>query len=139
LGPLDGFQREVEFQMSHTGALWDWRSSPDYYRGDDTRIVIRKGPGSGHVVPLSAARVTIGRAGESDVSLQGDWCASRRHCEMLRRGDNWSIVDVGSTNGTLVNGRPISRPTLLQDGDIVSIGMSELVILSPGKRQALIA
>jgi pSer/pThr/pTyr-binding forkhead associated (FHA) protein len=125
--------------MSHTGALGDWRGSPAYCSGDDTSIVIRKGPGSGHVVPLSAARVTIGRTGESDISLQGDWCASRRHCEMLRRGDHWSIVDVGSTNGTLVNGRAISRPTLLHDGDIVSVGMSELVILSPGKRHALIA
>jgi pSer/pThr/pTyr-binding forkhead associated (FHA) protein len=93
------------------------------------QILIRKGPGEGRAINLCQARLTVGRTGESDIALQGDWLVSRRHCEIVRRGSTWAVVDVGSKNGTLLNGRPISVPTVLRHGDAITIGSSELVFL----------
>ena len=94
------------------------------------KILIQTGPGAGQMIQTGRSRVAIGRSGESDISLLGDLLASRRHCEILRRGWNWTIVDMGSTNGTYVNGEPITRPTLLHHGDVIRVGACELVALS---------
>jgi hypothetical protein len=81
----------------------------------------------GRAVPVTADRVVVGRSRECDVRLE-DGNVSRRHAE-LGRGDDavWSIVDLGSTNGTEVNGRRITRRTSLEDGDRIVIGGTELV------------
>jgi len=91
-------------------------------------IVIQYGPGQGKSIALYAPRVTVGRAGESDIALQGDWLVSRRHCEIVRRGSIWSLVDVGSKNGTLLNGRTINGPSVLRSGDSIRLGNCELVV-----------
>jgi hypothetical protein len=81
----------------------------------------------GRTVPLNADRVAVGRSRECDVRID-DGNVSRRHAELTRGGDGgWSIVDLGSTNGTEVNGRRVSRRTQLEDGDRIVIGGSELV------------
>lgn len=91
-------------------------------------IIIQLGPGQGRKIPLATPRVTVGRAGESDISLQGDWLVSRRHCEIIRRGSIWSLVDVGSKNGTILNGQPITTPSVLKPGDSIRLGSCELVV-----------
>ena len=47
---------------------------------------------------------------------------SRRHAEIRRGASGWSIRDLGSTNGTIVNGARLDRPRTLADGDSVTIG-----------------
>ncbi|HET9242531.1 MAG TPA: DUF3662 and FHA domain-containing protein [Gaiella sp.] len=81
----------------------------------------------GRTVPLTTDRVVVGRSRECDIRLD-DGNVSRRHAE-LERGDDsgWSVVDLGSTNGTEVNGRRITRRTPLADGDRIVIGGTELV------------
>lgn len=96
----------------------------------EMRILIKTGPGEGRIIQSDRSRIAIGRSRDSDISLLGDLLASRRHCEILRRGWNWTVVDMGSTNGTLVNGAPISRPTVLHHGDVIRVGACELVALS---------
>jgi len=91
-------------------------------------ILIQRGAGEGRSIALCAARVTVGRTSESDIALQGDWLVSRRHCEIVRRGSIWSLVDVGSKNGTFVNGRPITAPVVLKAGDSIRLGNSELLV-----------
>ena len=57
-----------------------------------------------------------------------DGNVSRRHAELSRDHDErWTVVDLGSTNGTEVNGRRVTRRTPLADGDRISIGGMELV------------
>jgi len=81
----------------------------------------------GRVVPLSSDRAVIGRSRECDVRID-DGNVSRRHAELSRDHDErWTVVDLGSTNGTEVNGRRITRRTPLADGDRIAIGGTELV------------
>jgi hypothetical protein len=66
----------------------------------------------------------IGRLSGSEVEI-ADAGASRRHAEIRRNGDDYVVVDLGSTNGTLVNDSPVSEHTL-QDGDRITIGRTVL-------------
>jgi hypothetical protein len=62
-------------------------------------------------------RLLIGRAPEADIVLD-DGSVSRRHAELMWRGGTWVIHDIGSKNGTALNGRPIERAQL-RPGDFV--------------------
>jgi predicted component of type VI protein secretion system len=86
-------------------------------------------PGIGHDVALSGERVVIGRLKSCDICL-GDANASREHAALEREGIGWAVVDLGSTNGTLVNGSHVDR-VRLRDGDIITIGVSELIYHEP--------
>lgn len=77
--------------------------------------------------PLAGTTV-IGRAPDVDVRLT-DTGVSRRHARLVTGPDGTEISDLGSTNGTLVNGSPASR-TMLRDGDLVTVGTIELVYRS---------
>jgi FHA domain-containing protein len=81
----------------------------------------------GRVVPLIADRIVVGRSRECDVQVD-DGNVSRRHVELVREGPSeWVVADLGSTNGTEVNGRKVQRRTALDDGDRITIGSTELV------------
>jgi hypothetical protein len=81
----------------------------------------------GRVVPLSADRVVVGRSRECDVQVD-DGNVSRRHFELVHQPPStWVVVDLDSTNGTEVNGRKVQRRTVLDDGDRITIGGTELV------------
>jgi hypothetical protein len=81
----------------------------------------------GRVVKLSSRRVVVGRSRECDVQLE-DGNVSRRHFELVRENaDAWVVVDLGSTNGTEVNGRRVSGRKQLDDGDRITVGSTELV------------
>jgi Protein of unknown function (DUF3662)/FHA domain len=79
---------------------------------------------NGARLPLSKAVTSIGRSKECDVTLD-DGSVSRRHAEVhVENGQAW-ILDLGSTNGTEVNGARAQR-TQLEDGDRIVIGQTEL-------------
>jgi hypothetical protein len=74
--------------------------------------------------PLSKDVLTVGRLDTSDVSLT-DSGVSRQHAEIRREGDEWVVVDLDSTNGTLVNGKPMKRHRL-QSGDRMTFGETDI-------------
>jgi hypothetical protein len=74
--------------------------------------------------PLSRDALVIGRMDTGDIVLT-DAGASRKHCEVRREGDEWFVVDLGSTNGTLVNGKSIRRHRLA-NGDRLTIGETDI-------------
>jgi hypothetical protein len=81
----------------------------------------------GRVVPITSSRVVVGRSRECDVRVD-DGNVSRRHCEVAQESPTaWVVADLGSTNGTEVNGRKVSRRTRLDDGDRITVGGTELV------------
>jgi hypothetical protein len=74
---------------------------------------------------LDRGRLVIGRSRECDVRLN-DPNVSRRHAEVRLEGDEFWVVDLDSTNGLEVNGRPSHRAKL-EDGDTIVLGSTELV------------
>lgn len=90
-------------------------------------------PSGAPVERISVTRdpIVIGRIANSDVVLS-DPNVSRRHAEIRRDGDRWMVVDLGSTNGTLVNGK-LAGEHVLHDGDRLTIGTSELQFKIPGR------
>ncbi|NHM15729.1 DUF3662 domain-containing protein [Eggerthellaceae bacterium zg-887] len=73
---------------------------------------------------LSGARITMGRESVNDIQVH-DINASRKHAELtLQPNGAWTITDVGSTNGTIVNGRPVASQ-VLRPGDHITIGTTE--------------
>ena len=75
-------------------------------------------------VGLDGAQVVVGRGADCDVVLPGDETVSRRHLRLDLADVRWSVTDLGSRNGTFVNGRRISSgtPTVLADDDRVLVG-----------------
>jgi pSer/pThr/pTyr-binding forkhead associated (FHA) protein len=67
----------------------------------------------------------LGRSQDCDVRL-ADPNVSRRHAEVRQEGTAYWIVDLGSTNGLEVNGKPTTREKL-EDGDTITLGSTELV------------
>ncbi|MCA1691877.1 MAG: DUF3662 and FHA domain-containing protein [Actinobacteria bacterium] len=78
----------------------------------------------GRRIGVSEDPVTIGRLPDCDIVLT-DPNVSRRHAEVRRRGNDFVVVDLGSTNGTRVNGAGI-RERLLTDGDEISLGSTRI-------------
>ena len=74
---------------------------------------------------LDGPNAVIGRSRECDVRLP-DANSSRRHAEIRYEDGAWWIVDLGSTNGTIVNGKRAKREQL-EDGDVVTLGSTDIV------------
>jgi pSer/pThr/pTyr-binding forkhead associated (FHA) protein len=86
-------------------------------------------PSGRELVPLTGERVTLGKASTNAVSLEHDPTVSRLHAILENHGSAWSIRDVGSRNGTYVNGEKIAAERVLHSGDEVRVGKSRLVYL----------
>ncbi len=76
-------------------------------------------------VPLHVLPLTIGRTAPSELILEGG-TVSRRHCRLERQGEQILLSDLGSTNGTFVNGQRVSGPVVLEDGARITIGAHSL-------------
>jgi serine phosphatase RsbU (regulator of sigma subunit) len=76
-------------------------------------------------VPLNILPLTIGRTAPSELTLDGT-TVSRRHCRLEQQGDQILLTDLGSTNGTFVNGERATSPIVLQDGARITIGAHAL-------------
>lgn len=92
-------------------------------------IEVQSTHGRGRRVTMTGPRVVIGRGRESDVFLP-DYRLSRRHAEIEQRGDAYFLIDLGSTNGTFLNGQRVVGERRLRDGDLISLGESRLVFTS---------
>jgi hypothetical protein len=93
-----------------------------------THVLLVDGPGTRH--ELTTGRNVIGRGTEADIRLP-DTGVSRKHVDVVLDSGTAVAEDLGSTNGTLVNGRRITRQPLA-DGDVIRIGHSVLVYRQDG-------
>jgi pSer/pThr/pTyr-binding forkhead associated (FHA) protein len=97
-------------------------------RGKGPALVVRSGGGrAGESFFPSAERTLIGRSPECDVFLD-DVTVSRKHAELVRDGETFTISDLGSLNGTFVNKKRIES-TELEDDDELQIGKYRLTFL----------
>jgi hypothetical protein len=92
------------------------------------KLVVVKSPalGEGDEWELDSSPLTFGRSSQNDVQLQRDEYASSTHARIEPRRDGVWVEDIGSTNGTYLNGIRLSRPKRLTAGDVVRIGETEL-------------
>jgi ABC transport system ATP-binding/permease protein len=85
------------------------------------RLVVEQGPVSGEEYALDELPVVIGRLPGVDIVID-DTRISRQHARLTEREGQLQIEDLGSSNGTFVNGEQISAPRILQDGDQIGLG-----------------
>ena len=92
------------------------------------RLVVVKSPEleEGMDFELNSSQLTIGRGRQNDIALAHDDYVSARHARLEPRQDGVWVQDLGSTNGTFLNGTRLERPRRLTQGDIVRIGETDL-------------
>jgi pSer/pThr/pTyr-binding forkhead associated (FHA) protein len=95
-------------------------------------LLVKRGPNAGSTFLLEGAATTVGRGTDSAVFLD-DITVSRAHAVLERRDDgSWFVRDVGSLNGTYVNGEQVDE-TKLASGDEVQIGKFKLTFFAAGE------
>lgn len=98
--------------------------------GVQGELTIESGPDAGHSHRAADNPLRLGRSPDNDVILR-DPATSGHHARVERRGDQFWIVDLGSTNGTLVNGEPVQEKQL-NHGDRITIGQNAVQFSVPG-------
>jgi hypothetical protein len=98
---------------------------PEVHMG---RLVVVKSPelDEGSDFELDSSQVMIGRGRQNDIALVNDEYASAKHARVEPRQDGVWVQDLGSTNGTFLNGARLERPRRLTHGDIVRVGETDL-------------
>ena len=100
------------------------------------RLVVEQGKLAGHGYDLTRPAIVIGRGQDCDIILD-EHQVSRQHARLQQSPEGWTLLDLGSTNGTLVNGQPLKAhaPYALQPGDRVSLGTAVLSLQQPAMSQ----
>jgi pSer/pThr/pTyr-binding forkhead associated (FHA) protein len=95
-------------------------------------LLVKRGPNAGSTFLIDAEATSVGRSTQGDVFLD-DITVSRKHAVIERRPDrSWFVRDVGSLNGTYVNGEQVDE-TKLANGDEVQIGKFKLTFFTAGE------
>jgi hypothetical protein len=91
------------------------------------KLSVRQGPRPNLVFELDQDSYIIGREAGAEIVIE-DPQVSRRHAQLTRQGMSYLIEDIGSTNGTYVNGKRVTAPMLLSNGDM--IGLADTIVLA---------
>ena len=95
------------------------------------KLVCQTGPTAGHEYPLTKDLTIMGRQSSCDVQIL-DNMSSRAHCQVRRDGKLYSLVDLGSRNGTALNGKKVTERQMAF-GDRIRVGEAEyLLVKEPG-------
>jgi pSer/pThr/pTyr-binding forkhead associated (FHA) protein len=100
------------------------------------QFVMRSGPTPGVTFPLEGDQLIIGRDSSNSITIN-DAEISRKHSRLSFQGGKYVLEDLGSTNGTFVNGQRLAGPVVLKPGDVISLGeqivlMYDMINLDPG-------
>lgn len=87
--------------------------------------------GEERALPLSQGELRFGRSGDNEVVLP-DYSVSRHHARLTRRGSDFVIEDLRSTNGVLINGHAVQQE-VVRSGDLLKIGVFEIRVVSPSQ------
>ena len=90
-----------------------------------TKLVCSAGPCAGNEFALEEGEYVIGRANDNPICIP-DTSVSRKHVLIRRVGGGWEVSDLGSGNGTLLNGEPLTSEMPLAHGDTLTLGDTEL-------------
>ncbi len=95
-----------------------------------------RGAGPPELFPLDRERVTIGRADGNDVPLRDDRLVSHVHAVIEVCGPSWTLRDLGSSNGTFVNGQVVTGERVLRPGDEIRLGGTQVLFRDTGRDPA---
>ena len=95
--------------------------------GTSYRLIVRRGPQPNQIYELNKGVITIGRDITNDIVIN-DPEVSRHHCRLTQGGGGYTVEDLGSTNGTFVNGQRLAGARPLSHNDM--LGMGETVTLA---------
>ncbi len=95
-------------------------------------LVIRDLDGQTSTIALDRDRITLGRSSANELSYPDDIGLSRQHLAVVRRDGQWTVEDLGSKNGTLLNGVRIEKVMPFVPGDRVSAGHLTIEFAGPG-------
>ena len=90
------------------------------------QLFVQQGPQVGQAFALNKSIITIGREAGNDIVLESPQI-SRYHTRLTLQGGVYVVEDLGSTNGTFLNGQRVSRPTPVTAGDLIGVGESILL------------
>ena len=85
------------------------------------QLIMRSGPTPGAAYTLEGDQITIGRDSTNGIAIN-DAEISRRHARLTFQGGKYILEDLGSTNGTFVNGQRLAGPRVLKPGEVISFG-----------------
>ncbi len=85
------------------------------------RLIVRRGPQPNQIYELNKGIITLGRDITNDIVIN-DPEVSRHHCRLTQGGGGFTIEDLGSTNGTFINGQRLTGARPLSHGDMVGLG-----------------
>ena len=85
------------------------------------QLIMRTGPTPGAAFTLEGDQMSIGRDSTNEIVIN-DAEISRRHARLTFQGGKYVLEDLGSTNGTFVNGQRLAGPRVLKAGEVVSFG-----------------
>src|ERR1051326_6000982 len=95
------------------------------------RELLIQGPdGQTKTVPLTGERLAVGRSSASELCFPEDVGLSRQHFALEAQGEDWTVEDLGSKNGTFVNNIPLKARLILKPGDRITAG-HVVVVYSP--------
>lgn len=94
------------------------------------QLVVRSGPTPGKIFPIMKTEVIIGRDPSAEI-LINDAEVSRHHAVIKLQAEGYVVEDLGSTNGTIVNGERLAGPHLLRAGEIISLGEHLSLVFEP--------
>ena len=100
----------------------------------DAKLII-----DGNERPLSKGVTPLGRTPENFIAFPDDPNVSRFHAEIESREDDFYLIDLGSSNGTTVNGEPVTGERLLREGDVIVLGGSSQIEFLEGKNERNLA
>ena len=106
-------------------------TDPNPFNLADTLRLVALGAAAPQTYELGNARITVGTGAGNDLLLN-EPTASRRHAALERRSGRWYVVDLGSTNGTYINGRRVTAPAPLTRGDELRFGNARFGLVAPG-------
>ena len=99
------------------------------------KLVVKQGSQPGQEYEFSQAELTIGRDPTCEISI-AQTSVSRRHARLSRQGDQYFVEDLGSSNGTTVNGKPVHGVMPLNSGDQLGLGLEVILAFEDPSQKA---
>jgi pSer/pThr/pTyr-binding forkhead associated (FHA) protein len=94
------------------------------------QLVVRSGPNPGKAYPLDGQQLTVGRDTTCEISIN-DAEISRKHARFTLQVPGYVLEDLGSTNGSFVNGNRITGPYLVKGGEMIAFGENVVLMCEP--------